>query len=350
MSDSGANSQGRTSWRSATVRDSAVLLKKASKEALLSAGFHALPEASGVCIGTTSGCSLHFLQNYVALRDNTADADERESIETFFRTSLALDFAKNSGPALTISNACTSGADAIGLAAQWIRTGLCEVALAGGADALSLYPYIGFNKLMIYSPEPCRPFAADRSGLNLGEGAGILILESSAHAIKRGVSPKAVLSGFGAASDAHHLTAPHPQGRGLRAAITSALKQSELQTKDIAFINAHGTATIENDQLESLVYNEMFQATPVWASKGSTGHCLGAAGAIEAVLTISALTDGIVPASSTRFAKPGNENSILPGLTLAPLRSATAHAMSVSLGFGGSNAALIFSIPEGGPV
>jgi 3-oxoacyl-(acyl-carrier-protein) synthase len=250
---------------------------------------------------------------------------------------------EHAGPALTISNACTSGADAIGLAAQWIRSGVCELAVAGGVDTLNAFTYSGFNKLMIYSPEPCKPFALDRKGLNLGEGAGVLILESESSALKRGLKPKALVSGFGAASDAYHLTAPHPQGRGLRAAISSALLQAGLRTSDLSFINAHGTATLENDLAESLVYNEIFADTPVWASKGSTGHCLGAAGAVEAVLTVLALSAGLVPAS---VAEHERGEFILPKLTLCPVELATPYAMSVSSGFGGCNAALVFSTAD----
>jgi 3-oxoacyl-[acyl-carrier-protein] synthase-1/3-oxoacyl-[acyl-carrier-protein] synthase II len=173
----------------------------------------------------------------------------------------------------------------------------------------------------------------------------VLVLESEKHALKRGMEPKALLTGFGAASDAHHLTAPHPQGRGLRLAISSALIEAGLRRPDISFINAHGTATVENDLVESRIYNELFAETPVWASKGSTGHCLGAAGAVEAVLTVLALSAGIVPASA---AEPDYGELILPKLTLSPAEVKTPHAMSVSSGFGGGNAALVFSRPDSG--
>jgi 3-oxoacyl-[acyl-carrier-protein] synthase-1/3-oxoacyl-[acyl-carrier-protein] synthase II len=338
--------QKPASWRSSTIKDCTFLLRQALEEALRSAGLADIPDASGICIGTTAGCSLHFLQDYSAARKRRASADAAfppggyAAAEAFFDTSLALDLAERAGPALTVSNACTSGADAIGMAAQWIRAGVCDIALAGGVDTLNILTYIGFNKLMVYSPEPCKPFALNRKGLNLGEGAAVLILENETRARQRGVQPRAVLSGFGAASDAYHLTAPHPQGRGLRAAIAAALAQAGLRTTDISFINAHGTATIENDNIESRIYNEIFADTPVWASKGSTGHCLGASGAIEAVLTILALSAGVVPSS---VAERDYGEVLLPRLTLSPVPAGTGYAMSVSAGFGGGNAALVFS-------
>jgi 3-oxoacyl-[acyl-carrier-protein] synthase-1/3-oxoacyl-[acyl-carrier-protein] synthase II len=343
--------QSPASWRASNIRDCAFLLRQAVKEAAQSAELPDIPAGSGFCIGTTAGCSLHFLDDYRAMYRRRAQGDpcgragEYKAVDAFFDTSLALDLAAHAGPVLTLSNACTSGADAIGAGAQWIRSGVCDLVVAGGVDSLNLFTYIGFNKLMIYSPEPCTPFARNRKGMNLGEGAGVVILESAGHALQRGVRPKAVFSGFGAASDAFHLTAPHPQGRGLRSAISAALAQAGLRTADISFINAHGTATMENDSVESQVYNEVFAGTPVWASKGSTGHCLGAAGAVEVVFTISALRAGFVPASA---GADDSGESILPALTLRPAELATAHAMSVSSGFGGSNAALIFSQADGG--
>ncbi|MDL2306834.1 beta-ketoacyl-[acyl-carrier-protein] synthase family protein [Desulfovibrio sp. OttesenSCG-928-C06] len=391
-------------WRRGSTHDSSVLLGMAADEAVASASLASLPARVGVCIGTTAGCALHFLDDYGKIRTGSGQicsdsvrsnpacsgsagsgstscnpacpeaaasgaasscvdspgatspgtAGSCASVQDFYNHSMAHDLAallasrgmgEFSGPVLTISNACTSGADAIAMGAEWIRQGLCDVVFAGGTDALSVVPYIGFNKLMIYSPEPCKPFDAHRAGLNLGEGAGVLVLESAAHAEKRGVRPQGLLKGWGAASDAHHMTAPHPDGRGLRKALDIALDRAGAKPGDIAFINAHGTSTPENDRIESAVYSDLFSNTLLWASKGTTGHCLGGAGALEAVFSICALNRGSIPAS-VGCVEPE------PGVASMISRQESAFgsglALSVSLGFGGSNAALVFGKVEQG--
>lgn len=354
---------GRGDWRRGSTRDSSFLMRMAASEAVADAAPDTAEGAGsldlfagarvGLCVGTTSGCALHFLDDYAALR--TEEKEGRDSgcafraTADFFQHSMAFDLAASlagmgmestSGPVITVTNACTSGTDAIGLAASWIEAGLCDVALAGGADALSIVPYIGFDRLMIYSPEPCRPFDRLRRGLNLGEGAAALVLESEAHAAGRGVKPRAVIAGYGAAADAYHMTAPHPEGRGLRGAIGRAMRAAGISASELGFINAHGTCTPENDRSEGAVYASMLVDTPVWASKGVTGHCLGAAGAVEAALSIMALERGVVP-SSAGCAEPEDDMARL--ITLEPVQVLKPYAMSVSLGFGGSNSALVFA-------
>ena len=337
------------SWRAHTAGDTVRLLRHAADEALDSARIAPgdMPASrTGHCIGTTAGCSLHILSDYIAMFTE-ARRHFFPSIDAFFSNSPALNASgwtgSGGGPAITISNACTSGADAIGQGMRLIASGVCDVVLAGGADALNDVPYIGFSRLSVFSRELCLPFDRRRNGLNLGEGAAVLVLESPEHARKRGAAPRAVLSGYGAASDAHHISSPHPEGKGLRAAIAKALADSGLAITDLGFVNAHGTGTIENDKIEGAVYSTWPGTPPVWASKGSTGHCLGAAGAVEAVLSVLALEAGSVPAS------PGcemPEEAMEPLITRSPVSIDKRHAMSVSLGFGGSNAALVFSLPD----
>jgi len=331
-------------WRRASSADTLVLARHAAAEACRQAG---LPTDSGfrlgVCLGTTAGSALHFLNGYEALRrGGFADSDKCADISDYFQSSLAAGLAKTyqaAGPLLTLTNACTSGTDAVGVACELLRLGVCDCVIAGGADALSVVPYVGFNRLMIYSPEPCKPFDKNRRGLNLGEGAGVLVLESADFARKRGATPLAAVLGYGSASDAHHFTAPHPDGRGLRRAISTALRQAGIGADELAFVNAHGTSTKENDRLESAILSELCAGVPVWASKGGTGHCLGAAGALEAAFSISALIRGKVPAS-VGCAVP--EDSLAEKITLAPTEVSKKYALSVSLGFGGGNAAVIF--------
>jgi 3-oxoacyl-[acyl-carrier-protein] synthase-1/3-oxoacyl-[acyl-carrier-protein] synthase II len=349
-------------WREDSIRDSSMLLLKAAEEALASADLSAhITHGTriGVCIGTTAGCALHFLEEYGKIRVNPHPEANYRAINSFYNHSMAFDLARalvqqenlrpgfTAGPLLTISNACTSGADAIAMAGEWIRQGLCDLAFAGGTDALSVIPYIGFNKLMIYSSSPCKPFDKQRSGLNLGEGAAVLVLESAAHAKKRQAAPLSYLKGWGAACDAHHLTAPHPQGRGLRMAVQTSLNMAGAQALDVSFINAHGTATPENDKIESLVYAQMFPQASLWASKGVTGHCLGGAGAVEAALTIAALDKGVIPASVGCDEPEENVAAMLTRhATNLNGRPTNALALSASLGFGGSNAALVFARPD----
>jgi 3-oxoacyl-(acyl-carrier-protein) synthase len=246
------------------------------------------------------------------------------------------------GPAVTVVNACSSGADAIGVAMAWLRAGVCDMAIAGGTDELSRIPICGFGSLGVFSSEPCRPFDRDRQGLNLGEGAGVLILETASSARRRGFSPNLSVAGYGAACDAHHLTAPRPDGAGLEAAIRMSLTDAGIAPADVCFVNAHGTATRDNDRVEGGVLARVFgSAVKVLSAKGFTGHTLGAAGGLEAAFTALALREGWVPASL------GFENQD-PEIPVAALRERTVvsgrWAVSTSLAFGGNNASLVMGL------
>ncbi len=295
----------------------------------------------GVVLGTTSGSALHFWEGYNAGRSGVSNTEEITDVEEYFTSNLALSIAQKYaflGPALTIANACTSGADAIGLGMDMILHGQCDMVLCGGADALSLVPHTGFGRLMIYSKELCRPFDGQRTGLNLGEAAGILLLEKTEHAKARGITPLGYIAGYGGHADAHHFTAPHPEARGLHMSIQAAFKQAQIGFDDLAFVNAHGTATPENDRIEGAYFRTHLPNTPVWGSKSITGHTLGAAGALEAIFSLLALQQKYVPPTK------GFEN-IDPEIGLMPTTTRTDidknYALSTSLGFGGTNAALI---------
>lgn len=328
-----------------SAADTLALARYAAREALTSAGLDADPawEAqrgrTGLILGTTSGSSLHFLSGYAASRREMPPPTPDDRKDYFISNpALALGAELGAGgPLLTVANACTSGADAVGLGLDLIRQGQCDCVLCGGAEALSLVPHTGFARLMIYDPEPCRPFDRTRRGLNLGEAAAVFVLESEEHARQRGATVLGRVAGYGSASDAYHFTAPHPDGRGLVAAIGRTLEESGLRPCDLAFVNAHGTGTLENDKVEGGVLQRLLPGTPVWASKGSTGHTLGAAGALEAALCLLALRRGRIPASQG-FAVPD------PTIGLCPTReiqtTSTPWALSTSLGFGGGNAAL----------
>jgi 3-oxoacyl-[acyl-carrier-protein] synthase-1/3-oxoacyl-[acyl-carrier-protein] synthase II len=249
-----------------------------------------------------------------------------------------------SGPCQTVVNACSAGSDAVGLAGAWIRSGRCDVVLAGGVDAFYEVTYHGFIALMNSDSAPCRPFDARRNGLNLGEGAAVLVLEAESMRARRGKKARAHLAGYGMASDAHHFTAPDPAGGGLRLAVQDALGSAGIAAAQIAFINAHGTGTRDNDRIESEFFHELFPGTPFVSTKGYTGHTLGAAGAIEAAFTIACLERQQVPASAG-FLEPD------PDLPAHPVREPTAvrgpAALSQTLAFGGNNSALVFTTGNG---
>ena len=330
-------------WRTQSALDTFNLARLCVHRAVREAGLtEDIMPHTAMILGTTSGSALHFLDDYAASRGESLPATMPDR-DAYFSHNLAqtvdvpLD-AQPGGPRLTIANACTSGADAVGLALDMLLSGQCECAICGGADALSLVPHTGFARLMIFDSEPCRPFDAGRHGLNLGDGAAVLVLERRAHARKRRAKVLGRVLGYGAAADAHHCTAPHPEGRGLAQAIATALAQARLDYADMAFVNAHATATRENDRVEGRLLHSLLPTAPVWACKGVTGHTLGAAGALEAVLTLEALRQGRVP-PSVGFVSVDEEIGLAP--TTTATETATPFALSTSLGFGGSNAALV---------
>ncbi|OGV74003.1 MAG: beta-ketoacyl synthase [Lentisphaerae bacterium RIFOXYB12_FULL_65_16] len=314
----------------------------AAHEAVLDAG---LPpdllrgQRVGVCIGTTVGCTFNNEEFYRDFRSGGSPAPElvRRFLQSNPASAIAREFDLN-GPCQTLVNACSSGTDAIGIAADWIRSGICDIAIAGGADELSRVTYNGFISLLITDSAPCRPFDRDRKGLNLGEGAAMLVLESARSASGGNRPPRATVLGYGLACDAHHLTAPHPDGAGLKRAMHDALAQSGIDVGNIAFVNAHGTGTPDNDRVESGVLAEMLPGVPFLSTKGYTGHTLGAAGAIEAAFTVACLTAGRIPASAGFVTQD-------PALPVSPVRTVTAvrtrAAMSQSLAFGGNNGVLV---------
>ena len=249
------------------------------------------------------------------------------------------------GPSMAVATACSSGALAIAHAAELILSGEADVMLAGGADSLSRMTWCGFQSLLLVDAAGCRPFDAHRAGTSLGEGAGILILEAEESARRRGATILARLSGWGASCDAHHATAPHPDGAGAAAAMNIALRRAGLKPSDIQYVNAHGTATRDNDLAESRALAATFGTNipPVSSTKGFFGHALAASGAIEAVVCVEALRHQEIP-PNPGFTTLDPAIGITPVTALRPAR--LTHVMSNSFGFGGNNAVLIFSQPD----
>jgi 3-oxoacyl-[acyl-carrier-protein] synthase II len=247
---------------------------------------------------------------------------------------------------MSVVNACSSSTVAIGFGAHHLDLGLSDFALVGGADSLCRITYAGFNILRAVGHEPCRPFDRNRAGLTLGEGAGMLVLEREEHARARGAKPIAYVTGFGMSCDAHHPTAPDPQGAGAVRALTTALRSAGLSPDAIEYVNAHGTATPQNDVMEANALKTVFtgKKPPVSSTKGAHGHCLGAAGGVEAAFTIAAMRAQRLP-PTLRFseADPGVEFDFIPEVSRP---AAIGHAVSQSFGFGGNNGALVFTHPD----
>ncbi len=242
----------------------------------------------------------------------------------------------------TPSTACSSAANAIVMGANLLRSGMVDVAVVGGAECISRFHLNGFNSLMIIDPHQCRPFDADRAGLNLGEGAAYLVMESEDHAKSRGVQPLARLSGYGNACDAFHQTASSDDGEGAFLAMQKALHMAALQPSDIDYVNAHGTGTPNNDASEGWALCRLFadQLPPVSSTKGMTGHTTSASGSVEAVICLLALQHAFLPANYG-FTTPMSDG-ITPVAHVETNRK-LRHVMCNSFGFGGNDTSLIFS-------
>jgi len=254
------------------------------------------------------------------------------------------------GPAATVCSACSSGAVAIALGASWLLSGRASRVLAGGVDGLCQLTFTGFNALGAVDPEPSRPFDASRAGLTLGEGAGCVVLELESSARARGVPIIAFLSGWAVASEAHHVTHPEPSGTRAAAVLADAIASAGLSPREIDYVNAHGTGTVQNDAMEARALEQVFGAEVgrVWvsSSKAQIGHTLGAAGAIEAAITALSVNRGRLPPTA------GLERPEVPTLrhVRAPHESAAlGAALSSSFGFGGACAVLAFEAPGAEP-
>jgi 3-oxoacyl-[acyl-carrier-protein] synthase II len=247
-----------------------------------------------------------------------------------------------SGTVETVSTSCASGTLAVGLALRALRAGEVRLALAGGADSLCRITYGGFNALGLVCSEPCHPFRGEADGLSLGEGGAVLVLETLANATARGVRPLAELAGAGSSGDAYQMTAPEPEGLGAVRAVRNALRDAGRSPEEVELLNAHGTGTALNDAAEyralERVFGSRLAAVPLVATKASVGHLLGAAGALEAVATVLALRDqALQPTAGAGDVRAGMSLRLSRAAAPADLGS----AVSLSLGFGGCNAALV---------
>lgn len=245
----------------------------------------------------------------------------------------------------SITTACSSSATAIGWGADLVATGRLKAVVCGGSDAISLLTYAGFNSLRVVDPEPCAPFSLGRKGISLGEGAAFFVLEDAEEAARRGARVRGYVLGYAAVGEAFHMTAPEPTGAEAARVIAGALEHTGVRKEDVGWVNAHGTGTPLNDMVESkamkLVFGELVGKVPLVSTKGLTGHCLGSAGAIEAVATIVSLTEGIIP-QTLNFRGRDPECDLDYGHEGARKSSASV-ALSNSFAFGGNITTLVVS-------
>ncbi|MFH9721982.1 beta-ketoacyl-[acyl-carrier-protein] synthase family protein [Streptomyces sp. NPDC017254] len=334
----------------------AALALCAAREALADAGLD--PGTwDGVRVGVVAGIGAGGVLTYEAQREALRTGGPPDmspfavpgALPNAVAAQLAVEFGIR-GPSMAVTTACAAGATAIGVALDLLALGRCELVLVGGAEAsLSPFYIAGFDRLRALSRrfhDPAgglRPFDVDRSGFVMAEGAGFLVLERPADAAARGARTRALISGYGATSDAHHLVAPRPDGSGLTAAVRGALAEAGAAPGDVDLVNAHGTGTPRGDAVEAAVLAALLpHRPPVTSTKGVTGHLLGAAGAVEAALTVLSVAESTVPPTAN-FSEPGE--GIELDVPTAARTSRVRVAVSTSVGFGGHNAALVITAP-----
>ena len=298
-------------------------------------------------LGTTSG-GMSLGENYYrhALASPQARRGQAFRVTNYLSQQQALDLCDAfgfSGPITLIANACASGANAIGHASELIRRGQADRVLTGGYDGLSHMVFSGFDSLQALSTTSCRPFDSQRDGLALGEGAAVLTLENFEHAKKRGAEILGEIVGYGASTDKHHLTQPHPNGDAALAAMIAATEAAQISPSQIGYVNAHGTATPMNDGAEAHAINRWAGAhaksLAVSSTKSSIGHLLGAAGAVEAAICLMSLREQWLPVNAPlETVDPICQFPVVQIPTDAKLD----YALTNSFGFGGANASLIF--------
>lgn len=297
------------------------------------------PDRVGIAAATSTSSIARTEEAYRQLQENgeMAEAFRQQDIHDLHSPGHFLGVACGlTGPAMTISTACSSSAKVFVAGARWLEQGLVDAVLLAGVDSLCLNILYGFNSLQLLSQQPCRPFDAARNGISIGEAAGFALMVRD-NSEEEG---RARLLGYGESSDAWHMSHPHPEGRGAVLAMQQAVERAGVGFADIDYINLHGTATPANDRIETLALAECFpEALPASSTKGWTGHTLGAAGMVEAVIAMDAIATGVIP---------GTLNCDAPDPELAfpiqqeNLEREVSVAMSNSFGFGGNNACLVF--------
>jgi 3-oxoacyl-[acyl-carrier-protein] synthase II len=327
--------------------------------AIEDAGLAGAPSLRGprtsVVLGTTMGEAGVLEELDHAWITNGPQAVKRALIPRYGSTLLPIHVARAvgaEGMMLTLPAACAAGNYAIGFGADLIRSGRADVVITGATEILQELQFSGFVRLAAMAPERCQPFDLNRQGLILGEGAGLLVLESEAHAVRRGARPQAEVGGYGLSCDAYHITRPHPDATGSINAMRQAIARSGLTPEQIDFVNAHGTGTRHNDAAEAKVMRDVFgdRRVPISSMKSMLGHCMGAASALEAIGCVMTIETGIYP-PTIGFETPDPECD-LDVVANEARRGKADIVINNSLAFGGYNAVTLLArpgvLPSGG--
>ena len=337
---------------------SSLLCIKAAEEALNDAKIDVKSEPNiGVIVGNCVGGAASIDSYYSEIKEKGEENVSKDGILKMPASAIANNVSAHfglNGVTANIVNACAAGTISLSYACDLIKNGEAEVFLAGGSDAFTSLAFAGFHALHALDEQSCSPF--NRSGgITLGEGAGVLVIESYEHAAERGAKIYCEITGSGVSSDAHHITAPRPDGQGQMSAIKRAMSNSGLTASDIDYINAHGTGTAKNDEAEFLSLHTLFDENPdlsVSSTKSMTGHCLGAAGSIEAVFTVKALCENTIPPTigftmedKAALAEKAGKIDFTPNDSR---KKNVTYAMSNSFAFGGNNASIIFAKENAG--
>jgi 3-oxoacyl-[acyl-carrier-protein] synthase II len=303
------------------------------------------PEEVAVCLGAGAG-GMYEAETYhreVLLKGKSRPSFLLPFIPSYTATRIAERFGL-SGLKSTVTTACSSSATSIGYGADLIRSGRATAVLCGGSDALSELTFGGFNSLRAMDPSPCRPFDRRRAGMCLGEGAAVIVLEGLEEAVRRGARVYGEFMGYGIGGEAHHITAPEPTGTIEARIMKEAVEESHLSLLDVDAINAHGTGTPLNDKVETLaikkVFGERAYSIPVSSIKSMVGHCLGSAGAIEAVASILSIHDGFIPPTVNH--QEGDEDCDLDYVPGRSRNQEVKVVLSNSFAFGGNCTTLVF--------
>lgn len=318
----------------------------AAEEAIRDSAIESYPsEEVGVCLGAGAGgmFEAEAYHREVLLRGRSKPSLILPFIPSYTTSRIAERF-RFSGPRMTITTACSSSATSIGYGADLIRKGDCKAVVCGGSDALCELTFGGFNALKAMDPTPCKPFDRKRAGMSLGEGAAILILEDSEEALKRGAKIYAEFLGYGIAGEAHHITAPEPDGTVEARTMRMAMEEGGVSPDRVDYINAHGTGTPLNDRIESMAIKkalgERAYAIPISSIKSMVGHCLGSAGAIEAVASLLSIRDRFIP--PTVHHQEGDEDCDLDYVPERGREAEVRVVLSNSFAFGGNCTSLVF--------
>ncbi|WP_440964833.1 beta-ketoacyl-[acyl-carrier-protein] synthase family protein [Massilia sp. GER05] len=323
----------------------------AAHEAFRDAGLHDAVKSDFGCVVGTLSSSAHLFERYgrlfAAANTDLSQYPDVDACTISYQLEHLVRHFQMEGPSTLISTSCSSSTDAIGYAADFIRNGNADVMLAGGGDILSETAHAGFNSVFSITTDDSKSFDTQRSGFFIGEGAGMLVLEELEHALAREAHIYAEVLGYGLSNAAYHLTATSRDGVGEALAIERCLADAGVDAADVQYVNAHGTGTKHNDISEAKALNRVFGESlggmAITSIKANIGHCMGAAGALEAIATIKCIADRFIPATLN---SAGDIDPVVPLVVGNGIERVVRHGLSQSFGFGGASSAVLFGAPD----